>query len=44
MTLITIQIADAANPIEVQAWLDANPATTIKFLVPRDNVIYIFYE
>ena len=44
MTIATISVANEWDPAEVQAWLDAHSAVTIEFIVPRDNLVYIFYS
>ncbi len=44
MTVVAITVASEWNPLEVQAWLDANPSAVIRFIEAHDNLIYIFYE
>lgn len=44
MTVATILVVDLTNPVEVQAWLDANPNITINNVAFQDHAFYIFYS
>lgn len=43
MYIAAVTIAVEWNPVEVQDWLDAHSTATIQFIVPHDNLVYIFY-
>jgi hypothetical protein len=43
MTIVTIIMDDPSQPVEVQAWLDANPDITISRMMVNGNFIYILY-
>jgi hypothetical protein len=43
MTLTTIVVADISNPIEVQAWMNANPQIVVEKMFIQQNVFYILY-
>jgi hypothetical protein len=43
MTITAIQMVDAANPVEVQAWLDANPSIQILHILIQGDLFYALY-
>jgi hypothetical protein len=36
-------MADPSQPVEVQAWLDANPDVIISRMLVNGNLVYIIY-
>jgi hypothetical protein len=44
MTIVTINVADATNPVEVQTWLDANPTASLFDVAVNGSLFYIFYQ
>jgi hypothetical protein len=44
MTVATVTVADPANPVELQAWLDANPAASIFTILGSSATFYILYS
>lgn len=43
MTITAIIVQDPANPVEVQAWLDAHPLTLLKQFFMQSNIFYVVY-
>jgi hypothetical protein len=44
VTITTLNLSDKLNPVEIQAWLDANPTVTIDHILVQDTIVYIFYS
>lgn len=43
MTVISIRVTDATNPVELQDWFDKNPTIEIKFVLTDGRAFFIFY-
>ena len=42
-SVVSILVADANNPVELQTWITANPLVVPLFITVEDHVFYIFY-
>lgn len=44
MTIATVVVVDASNPVELQAWLDQHPNASIFDIRGNNTIFYIFYS
>lgn len=43
MTIIVVPVQDETNPVEVQAWFNANPSITLSTIWKEGSTFYIVY-
>lgn len=44
MSIVTIQVSNKLEPVEVQTWLASHPDSTIMSVSVEDDRFYIIYE
>jgi hypothetical protein len=44
VTIVTIQVVDLTNPVEVQAWFDANPTVSLFDVLQNGTTFYVLYQ
>lgn len=43
MTVISVEVADEANPTELKTWFINNPTVVAKFILNDGRMFFIFY-